>query len=379
MDVPSKKPKNQPVQFIDLKEQYRRYKADIQWRIEAVLEHGQYILGPEVAEIEKALADFVGVRHALTVASGTDSLEIALRALQIGPGDEVITVPFTWISSPEAVALVGARPVFVDLDPLDFNIDISKIRSAVTKRTKAIMPVSLFGQMPDMEAIQALADEHGIPVLEDGAQSFGAARHGRRSCGVTRVASTSFFPAKPLGCYGDGGAVFTDDDALAEKMCAIRNHGGIRRHEHTLVGMNGRFDTLQAAVLLAKLPHFEGEVEARSRIGARYSDLLADVCQTPQIRPGNTHVYAQYTIRVPNRDQLADSLRAAGIPTAVYYPKCLHEQPVFAGLGYGRGDFPVAEQAAKEVLSLPMHPFLDEPTQDKIASRLRAELGNFAS
>jgi UDP-2-acetamido-2-deoxy-ribo-hexuluronate aminotransferase len=360
------------MQFIDLKEQYRRYKADIDARMRAVLDHGQFIMGPEIAELESVLADFVGVRHAITVASGTDSLEIALRALGIGPGDEVITVPFTWISSAEAIALVGAKPVFVDIDPLDFNIDITKIRAAITPSTKAIMPVSLFGQLPEMEAINALAEEQGIPVLEDGAQSFGATRHGRRSCGATHVASTSFFPAKPLGCYGDGGAVFTTDDALADTMRAIRNHGGLRRNEHTLVGMNGRFDSLQAAVLLAKMPRFEGEVEARGRIGARYSERLSDICATPQIRPGNTHVYAQYTIRVPDRDRLADHLKNAGIPTAVYYPKCLHEQPVFAHLGYQKGDFPVAEAASMAVLSLPMHPFLDKAAQDRIIEAVRS-------
>jgi len=360
------------MQFIDLKEQYRRYKTDIDARMRAVLKHGQFIMGPEIAELEEALADFVGVRHAITVASGTDSLEIALRAMGIGPGDEVITVPFTWISSAEAIALVGAKPVFVDLDPLDFNMAADRLAGAVTPRTKAVMPVSLFGQMPDIEAINAVAAAHGIPVLEDAAQSFGATRNGRPSCGVTHASSTSFFPAKPFGCYGDGGAVFTSDDALAETMRAIRNHGGLRRHEHTLVGMNGRFDTLQAAVLLAKFPHFPEEVAARARIGARYSQHLAGVCQTPAIRPGNTHVYAQYTIRVPDRDRLAAHLKNAGIPTAVYYPKCLHEQPVFASLGYRRGDFPVAEAASREVLSLPMHPFLDHPTQDRIIEAVRS-------
>lgn len=360
------------MQFIDLKEQYRRYQTEIRGRIDNVLVHGQYILGPEVREIEQALAEYTGVRHVLTVASGTDSLEIVLRALRVGPGDEVITVPFTWISSAEAVALVGARPVFVDIDPLDFNIDAKQIERAITPRTKVIMPVSLFGQMPDMEAINALAKKHGLTVLEDGAQSFGATRNGRRSCGVSHVASTSFFPAKPLGCYGDGGAVFTNDTSLAEAMEAIRNHGGLRRHEHTLVGMNGRFDSIQAAVLLAKLPHFQEEVEARGRIGARYSDLLSDACRTPQIRPGNTHVYAQYTIRVRERDRVAEHLKSQGIPTAVYYPKCLHEQPVFAHLGHKLGDFPVAEAASREVLSLPMHPFLKETEQDRIADAVRS-------
>ncbi len=340
----------------------------------AVMEHGNFIMGPEIAEVEAALAAYAGIKHAITVASGTDSLEIALRAWNIGPLDEVITVPFTWISSAEAIGLVGARPVFVDIDPMDFNIDVAKLESAITPRTKAIMPVSLFGQMPDFAAINAIAAKHGIPVLEDAAQSFGASHNGRKSCAASTVGSTSFFPAKPLGCYGDGGALFTDDDELALKMKAIRTHGGTKRHHHSLLGVNGRFDTLQAAVILAKLPHFTDEVEARSRIGERYSDLLKDVCQTPSVRPGNVHVYAQYTIRVPQRDALGANLRGVGIPTAVYYPKCLHEQPVFADLGYKWGDFPAAEQASREVISLPMHPFLSEVDQDRVVDAVKKVL-----
>jgi len=354
------------MQFIDLQTQYKSYQAEVDARMRAVLTHGQFIMGPEIAELEAALATYAGVKHALSVASGTDSLEIALRALDIGPGDEVITVPFTWISSAEVIGLVGARPVFVDIEPETYNLDISRLEQAITPRTKAIMPVSLFGQMPDYDRINALGAQHGIPVIEDGAQSFGATQRGRRSCGVTLIGSTSFFPAKPLGCYGDGGALFTSDDALADKMRAIRNHGGLKRHHHPLLGMNGRFDTLQAAVLLAKLPHFDWEVAERARIGARYSQRLRSVCAVPAIAPGNTHVYAQYTVRAPNRDLVAAQLKAQGIPTAVYYPKCLHEQPVFAACGYQLGDFPVSEKASVEVLSLPMHPFLTEPDQDRI-------------
>jgi UDP-2-acetamido-2-deoxy-ribo-hexuluronate aminotransferase len=323
---------------------------------------------------KKASPPMSGVKHAITCASGTDSLEIALRALGIGPGDEVITVPFTWISSAEAIELVGARPVFVDIDPLDYNLDVAQLVKAISPQTKAIMPVSLFGQLPDIEEINRLATRHGIPVLEDAAQSFGATRHGKKSCAVSKIGSTSFFPAKPLGCYGDGGALFTDDDSLAEKMKAIRTHGGLQRHHHPLLGMNGRFDTLQAAILLPKLAHFSHEVETRGRIGARYSELLKDVCITPRIREGNTHVYAQYTIRVLQRDKVAERLKAKGIPTAVYYPKCLHEQPVFSGLGYRWGDFPESEKASREVLSLPMHPFLTEKEQDKIVEAVKGAL-----
>jgi len=362
------------MQLIDLQEQYRRYQAEIDARMRGVMDHGYFIMGPEIAECEHALAAYAGVKHAITVASGTDSLEIALRAWGIGPGDEVITVPFTWISSAEAIGLVGAKPVFVDIDPLDYNIDVAKIEAAITSRTKAIMPVSLFGQMPDFAQINAIAEKHGIPVLEDAAQSFGASQHGRKSCAVSEAGSTSFFPAKPLGCYGDGGALFTDDDELAAKMKAIRTHGGVKRHHHTLLGMNGRFDTLQAAVILAKLPHFAAEVEARSRIGARYSEQLKNVCETPAVRPGNFHVYAQYTIRVPDRDALGAKLKEAGIPTAVYYPKCLHEQPVFAGLGYKWGDFPEAEKASRSVISLPMHPFLSEADQDRVVDAVKTAL-----
>lgn len=365
--------------FVDLKSQYRRYQAEIDTRLRRVLEHGQFILGPEIAELEEALARFVGVRHALTVASGTDSLEIALRALGIGPGDEVITVPFTWISTAEVIALVGARPVFVDIEPDTYNIAVEQIEAAITPRTRALLPVSLFGQMPDFDRINALAARHGLPVIEDAAQSFGATQRGRRSGGVTTIGSTSFFPAKPLGCYGDGGALFTNDEALAERMRAIRTHGGLERNHHPLLGMNGRFDTLQAAVLLAKLPHFEWELSERRRLAARYNAALEGLCVTPAVAPGNTHVYAQYTIRVPDRDAVAARLKAAGIPTAVYYPKCLHQQPVFAGLGHRPGDFPVAEQAAGEVLSLPLHPFLTEVDQDRVVEALKSALVETAS
>lgn len=362
------------MQFIDLKHQYQLLKPSIDAAIQRVLDHGNYIMGPEIAALESALAGYVGVKHCISVASGTASLEIALRAWDIGPGDEVITVPFTWISSAEAIGLVGAKPVFVDIDPVDYNIDIAKIEGAITSRTKAIMPVSLFGQMPDFDAINSIAARHGIPVLEDAAQSFGATQRGKKSCSVSSVGSTSFFPAKPFGCYGDGGALFTDDDDLAEKMRALRTHGGVKRHFHTLVGMNGRFDTIQAAILLAKLPTFPNEVAARERIGARYSELLRDICGVPGVRSGNSHVYAQYTIRVPDRDSLGARLKETGIPSAVYYPKCLHEQPVFAGIGYKWGDFPVAEKASREVISLPMHPFLSQAEQESVVDAVKNAL-----
>jgi UDP-2-acetamido-2-deoxy-ribo-hexuluronate aminotransferase len=360
------------MEFIDLKTQYERYKADIKSRIQIVLDHGHYIMGPEISELETTLANYVGVKHCISVANGTVSLEIALRALGVGPGHEVITVPFSWISSAEVIMLVRAKPVFVDIERDTFNMDASKLEAAITTNTKAIIPVSLFGQMPDLEAIQAIADKYQIAVIEDAAQSFGATRNGRKSCGSSLIGSTSFFPAKTFGCYGDGGALFTDDDHLAETMRAIRTHGGVQRHHHTHVGTNGRFDTLQAAILLAKWPWFKDEVAARVRIGARYSELLQGIVTTPGIADGNTHVYAQYTIRVDERQRagIAGVLKSQGIPTGIYYPKCFHEQPVFADAGYSYGDFPESEQASREVLSLPMHPFLEESDLERVTNAL---------
>lgn len=359
------------MEFIDIKKQYRLYKQEIDKAIHDVLDQGCFIMGPPVKALETTLAQYVGVKHCIACSSGTDTLMIALMALGIGPGDEVITVPFTWISSTEVIGLVGATPVWVDIEPDTYNIDISKIEAAITPKTKAIMPISLFGQMPDYEAINRIANKYNLPVIEDAAQSFGATQHGNRSGSVTTIGSTSFFPAKPFGCYGDGGALFLNDDQLAAKMRAIRTHGGEQRHHHPYLGMNGRLDTLQAAILLAKFTHFADEVKARNEIGARYTSLLKDCCITPKVQKGNTHVYAQYTIRVPNRDALGESLKAQGIPSAVYYPKCLHEQPVFANLGYKWGDFPQCEKASREVISLPMHPWLTVEDQDKVVDAVK--------
>lgn len=361
------------MEFIDLNTQYRKYQSAIDARMKAVLEHGQYIMGPEIAELESILADYVRVKHCITVASGTDSLEIALRALNIGSGDEVVTVPFSWISTAEVISAIGATPVFVDIEPKTFNMNPDLLESVITKNTKAIIPVSLFGQMPDLERINEIAEAHGIAVIEDAAQSFGAMRNGKRSCGASLISSTSFFPAKPLGCYGDGGALFTDDDQLAESMKAIRSHGGLKRHHHTHIGMNGRFDTLQAAVILGKWPYFENEVKARGEIGAKYSELLKDYVEVPAILEGNTHVYAQYTIRVneTSREGIVEKMKKAGIPVGIYYPKCFHEQPVFKYLGYKYGDFPESEKASREVLSVPMHPFLDPKDTNKVANILK--------
>lgn len=350
------------MEFIDLKAQYQAYKEEIDERIHRVLDHGQYIMGPEVEELEEILAKFVGVKHCITTSNGTVSLEIALRALGIGPGDEVITVPFSWISSAEVIPWVGATPVFVDIDPRYYTMNPDLLEEAITAKTKAIIPVSLYGQMPELERINAIAAKYDIAVIEDGAQSFGATRNGKRSCGASLIGSTSFFPAKPLGCYGDGGALFTDDDDLARKMRAIRTHGGEVRHHHTMVGTNGRFDTIQAAVLLAKWPHFEDEVKKRAEIGAQYSEALKDHVTVPEIMEGNTHVYGQYTVRVPaeKRADIQSRLKANEIPTGVYYPKYFHEQPVFQHMGHKKGDFPESEKASREVMSLPVGPFLRE-------------------
>ncbi|MGQ9658812.1 MAG: DegT/DnrJ/EryC1/StrS family aminotransferase [Thermochromatium sp.] len=373
------------MQFIDLKTQYARIDRAIKARIEAVLDHGQFILGPEVWELERCLAEFVGVRHCIGLSSGTDALLAAMMALKIGRGDEVITTPFTFIATVEMIALLGARPVFVDIDPVTYNIDPSKIEAAITGRTRAILPVSLYGQCADMDAINDIAACHRLPVIEDAAQSFGASYHGRRSCALSRIGCTSFFPAKPLGAYGDAGACFTDDDALAQALREIRNHGQDRRYHHPRLGLNARLDTLQAAILLAKLEIFPEEIEARARIGARYTELFqargavgTDVggapVLTPHVHPHNRSVYAQYTIQVEDRDAVIARLNAQGIPTAVHYPIPLNEQPVFH-VGLPGEDYPVSAAVARRVMSLPMHPYLDEDTQARIVEAVAEAAG----
>jgi len=354
------------MEFIDLKTQQARIRDSIDARISKVLEHGRYIMGPEVAELEERLADYVGVRHAIGVASGTDALLIALMALGVGPGDEVITTPFSFIATAETIALLGARPVFVDVDPKTYNIDPTLIDAAITDRTRAIMPVSLYGQCADFDTINAISARHGLPVIEDGCQSFGATYKGRRSCGLSTIGCTSFFPSKPLGGYGDGGMCFTNDEALAKVMREIRVHGQDRRYHHPRLGVNGRLDTLQAAVLLAKLELFDEEVEARARIGARYTELLQDKVVTPHVEPHNTSVYAQYTIEVDDRDRVQKMLKEAGIPTAVHYPVPLNRQPALTQ----DVSLPNSERAAQRVMSLPMHPYLDAHDQIRVADAL---------
>ncbi len=359
--------------FIDLKTQYMRLKPAIDQRIQAVLDHGSYVMGPEVTELEIALAEFIGVEHCITVASGTDALLVAMMALGIKTGDEVITSPFTFIATAETIALLGAKPVFVDIDRRTYNLAPSLIKHAITERTRAIMPVSLYGQCADFDRINAIATEHGIPVIEDAAQSFGATYKGRKSCALSLIGCTSFFPSKPLGCYGDGGACFTDDTLLATRMRQLRVHGQDRRYHHPLIGLNARMDTLQCAVLLAKLPSFLEEVSSRKKIAERYDALLrktAGLISPPYIEPHNSSVFAQYTVELDRRDSIQKKIEAVGIPTAVHYPIPLHLQPAFQFLKHQEGDFPNSENAAARVMSVPMHPFLDYHAQIRIIDAL---------
>lgn len=360
------------MQFIDLSAQQKRIRDKIEARIKRVLDHGQYIMGPEVKELEQNLADFIGVNHCISCSSGTDALLIALMALDIGPGDEVITVPYTWISTAEVIALLHSKPVFVDIQPDTFNMDPDKIEAAITPRTKAIMPVSIYGQCADMTRINAIAAKYNIPVIEDGAQSFGATHNGKKSCALSIIGCTSFFPSKPLGCYGEGGAIFSNDEHLAEKMSQIRVHGQKVKHQHPVVGVNGRFDTVQAAILLEKLEIFPEECRLRWEAGQRYNELLSVVTgiQAPAISKGNDSVYAQYTILSEDRDKISMALQAEAIPSVAYYAVPLHLQGAFADLGHKPGDFPVAERIASQCLSLPMYPYLTAKDQEHIASTL---------
>lgn len=362
------------IPFIDLKSQYARVKAEVDAGIQAVLEHGQYIMGPEVGMLEEALASYVGVKHCIGASSGTDTLLMAMMACGIGSGDEVITSPFTFISTGEMIALIGAKPVFVDIDHKTYNLDPSKIEAAITSRTKAIMPVSLYGQCADMDAINLIADRYGLVVIEDAAQSFGATYKGKRSCGLSHIGSTSFFPSKPLGAYGDGGALFTDNDDLAKLMREIRVHGQDRHYHHPRLGINGRLDSIQAAVLLAKLKVFPSEVDARQRIAKAYDTRLAGKAVTPFIEEHNLSVYAQYTLLVPDRARTQELLKQKGIPTAVHYPIPLNLQPVFHFLNQPEGSFPVAEDVAERVVSLPMSPYLTDEQVDRIADAVLESL-----
>jgi UDP-2-acetamido-2-deoxy-ribo-hexuluronate aminotransferase len=366
--------------FIDLATQQRRIRAPLEAGLHRVLHHGRYVMGPEIAELEQRLADYVGVAHCVAVSSGTDALLIALMALGIGPGDEVITTPFTFVATAEVIALRGAVPKFVDIDPRTYNIDPTLIESAIGPRTRAIMPVSLYGQCADMDAINDIAARHGLPVIEDAAQSFGATFRGRRSGGLSTIGCTSFFPSKPLGCYGDGGACFTDDDALAEAMRQIMNHGQDRRYSHARLGINGRLDSMQAAILLAKLDVFDDELRRRTRAADAYGGALRPrgaktlgdgeaAVLLPYVEPHNTSAFAQYTLQLDDRETAQHRLQAAGIPTAIHYPIPLNRQVAYRD--YCCPDCtPIADSAAARVLSLPMHPYLSGEQVDAVAAAL---------
>lgn len=356
------------IEFIDLKTQQVLIKDKIDANIQRVLAHGQYILGPEVAELEEKLAAFVGAKYCVSVANGTDALQIAQMALGIGPGDEVITPGFTYIATAETVALLGAKPVYVDVDPRTYNLDPQLLEAAITPRTKAIIPVSLYGQCADFDAINAIAARHGISVIEDAAQSFGATYKGNRSCNLSTIACTSFFPSKPLGCYGDGGAIFTNDDELAKVMRQIARHGQDRRYHHIRVGVNSRLDTLQAAILLPKLEIFPCELEQREQVALQYGCLLkAANIAAPYVEPYNVSAWAQYTVQVDNRDAVQQRLKLTGIPTAVHYPIPLNKQPAVAD---AEAHLPVGDAIAQHVMSLPMHPYMAIEDQEKIVATL---------
>jgi UDP-2-acetamido-2-deoxy-ribo-hexuluronate aminotransferase len=358
------------MEFIDLKSQYRKLKSEIDDRVQKVFEHGQYILGPEIDELEHALSEYVGVKHCITCANGTDALQIAQMALNIGPGDEVITPGFTYIATAETVALLRAKPVYVDIDPKTYNLDPTLLESAITNRTKAIVPVSLYGQCANFEAINAIAERHGIPVIEDAAQSFGATYKGLRSCSLTAISCTSFFPSKPLGCYGDGGAIFTNNDEFAKTMRQIARHGQDRRYHHVRVGVNSRLDTLQAAILLPKLAVLDWELDQRQRVADSYLQMLRDAPNIvlPHVELHNRSAWAQFTIRVPNRTKLQKRLLDAGVPTAVHYPIPLNRQPAVADSHVA---LPIGDSVSEQVLSLPMHPYLDDAGVGRVVSELR--------
>lgn len=346
------------IDFANLQVQYKKYKDDIDSNIKKVLNKSNFIMGEEVSMLERELERYTGAKHAITCSSGTDALLLAMIAIDIQPGDEIITTPFTFIATSETIALMKAKPVFVDIESDTFNIDASHIEAVITDKTKAIMPVSLFGQPSDIDAIQEIAVKHKLKVIIDGAQSFGSTYNGKTDSTLGDISTTSFFPAKPLGCYGDGGAVFTNNNLYAEKIKMLRIHGQNKRYHHKYIGIGGRLDTIQAAILLAKLPYYRRELELRQCVAQHYTNALSNIIQTPVIRSKRSSVWAQYTIRVNNREAFQAKLKDNSIPTAVYYPIPLHLQECFKYLKYQQNDFPIAERASKKVMSLPMNSFL---------------------
>ena len=361
------------MKFCDLHRQYLEYKNEIDAAIAGVIDKTAFINGPDIAKLENELADFSGASHAVACSSGSDAISLALMALDIQSGDEVLCPAFTFISTATMISVVGAKPVFVDVDPVTFNLDPDKIEEKITAKTKGIIVVSLYGQCADFDRINNIARKHDLWVLEDGAQSFGAEYKGKRSCALTSIAITSFFPAKPLGCYGDGGAVFTTDAEIAEKLKMIRNHGQEKRYYHKMIGVNGRMDTLQAAIIRVKLKYFPNEIKERNRVAATYTEELKDIVDTPLVLKDNLSVWAQYTIRVENRDKLRETLAKDDIPTAVHYPMPLPKQEAFRNLKQGT-DFPVSNRLSETVMSLPMHSFLKDDEISFIAQKIKGAL-----
>lgn len=359
------------IDFANLQLQYQTYKDKIDDNIQAILNKSNYILGEEVDILEKELQNFTGAKYAIACSSGTDALLLALMALDIQPDDEIITTPFTWISTAEMMALIKAKPVFVDIEPDTCNMDANLIEAAITKKTKAIMPVSLYGQPADMNAIQTIADKYNLKVIIDGAQSFGSTYNNKTDSNLGDISTTSFFPSKPLGCYGDGGAVFTNNEEYANKIKLLRVHGQNKRYHHKYIGIGGRLDTMQAAILLAKLPYFKKELKDRQKVADHYTSGLSKILQTPVIKPNRSSVWAQYTLRVKNRDALQIKLKENGIPTSVFYPIPLHLQECFQYLRHQQGDFPISEKASNEVMSIPMNPFLTDDQIDYVINTLR--------
>lgn len=357
--------------FANLQLQYQKYKKDIDEKIQLVLNKSNYILGEEINELEERLKSFTGAKHAITCSSGTDALLLAMMAIDIQPDDEIITTPFTWASTSETIALLKAKPVFADIEPDTFNIDVNLIENLITKKTKAIVPVSLFGQPAEMKKLKAVADKNNLKVIVDGAQSFGSTYNNKKDSILGDISISSFYPSKPLGCYGDGGVVFTNNSHLSEKIKILRVHGQNKRNYHKYIGLGARLDTLQAAILLAKLPYFSTELKDREKIAKFYTDGLSSIVKTPLIKPNRTSVWAQYTIKVENRDLLQAKLKEYAIPTAIFYPLPLHLQECFHYLNYKKGDFPISEKSSSEVLSLPMNPFLTNKQIEYIISKIK--------
>ncbi len=359
------------MKFVDLGRQYEILQKDIQSRINAVLDHGRFIMGDEVMELEGVLAKFCDAKHCIAVSSGTDALQVALMALGVSHGDEVILPAFSFFATAEVVLLLGATPVFVDIDPVTYNMDMTQVEAKITDKTRAIIPVDLYGQSADYTALNDIASRHNIPVIGDSAQSYGATFDGKKVGSMATITATSFFPSKPLGCYGDGGACFTNDDELAEKMRQIRVHGQHNRYEHVRLGLNARFDTIQAAVLLSKMKVFPDEIKSRQKAAVYYDKILGDFIKVPSIDPRGKSVFAQYTVEVDNRDAVQEVMRAAGVPTAVHYPASLNKQPLFKDKSFYNEDYPMSDRAASRVMSLPMHPYLTHDDQDKVAAALK--------